>query len=202
MKSNEKARIFMCFRKKLTGLPKEDIDERLSFYSEMIDDRMEEGLTEKEAVLEIGDVDDIYTQIIADIPFSKLVKERIKPKRNFKVWEIVLLILASPIWVSLIIAAISVIIAIYVALWSLIIALWAIFAALVVCSVASYFYCLTNIIDGKIIVGLAILGLGLMSAGCSALIFNGSKFATFSIIKLTKKMIIKLKRSFIKKEEN
>ena len=30
----------------LSGLPREDVDERLGFYSEMIDDRMEDGLPE------------------------------------------------------------------------------------------------------------------------------------------------------------
>ncbi len=32
-------------RKGLSGLPKKELEERLTFYSEMIDDRMEEGLT-------------------------------------------------------------------------------------------------------------------------------------------------------------
>ena len=32
-------------RRGLSGLPMEDIDERLNFYSEMIDDRIEEGLS-------------------------------------------------------------------------------------------------------------------------------------------------------------
>lgn len=31
-------------RKALSGLPQGDIEDRLTFYSEMIDDRMEEGL--------------------------------------------------------------------------------------------------------------------------------------------------------------
>ena len=35
---------------RLVGLPQKDIEERLTFYSEMIDDRMEEGLSEEEAV--------------------------------------------------------------------------------------------------------------------------------------------------------
>ncbi len=34
-------------RKGLSGLPQEDIEERLAFYSEMIDDRIEEGLSER-----------------------------------------------------------------------------------------------------------------------------------------------------------
>ena len=37
-------------RTKLSGLPQEDIEERISFYSEMIDDRMEDGISEEEAV--------------------------------------------------------------------------------------------------------------------------------------------------------
>ena len=37
-------------RKGLSGLPQDDIEERLSFYSEMIDDQIEEGLAEEEAV--------------------------------------------------------------------------------------------------------------------------------------------------------
>ena len=57
------------------SLPQGDVEERLTFYSEMIDDRMEEGISEEEAVCEIGSVDEIVSQIIADIPFTKLVRE-------------------------------------------------------------------------------------------------------------------------------
>jgi uncharacterized membrane protein len=34
-------------------IPKDEREERLAFYSEMIDDRMEEGMTEAEAVASI-----------------------------------------------------------------------------------------------------------------------------------------------------
>ena len=34
---------------RLSGLPQADIEERLAFYSEMIDDRIEDGMTEEEA---------------------------------------------------------------------------------------------------------------------------------------------------------
>ena len=52
----------------LSGLTESDAQERLTFYSEMIDDRMEEGKSEAEAVAALGDVDVIAEQIIADIP--------------------------------------------------------------------------------------------------------------------------------------
>lgn len=54
-------------RRGLSGLPQNDIEERLNFYSEMIDDRMEEGLSEQEAVDGIGSVDSVVSQILSGI---------------------------------------------------------------------------------------------------------------------------------------
>ena len=92
----------------MSGLPQEDITERLAFYSEMIDDRMEDGLTEEEAVAGIGTVDMLVPQIVEEIPITRIVKERVRPKHTLRAWEIVLLILGSPIWLSLLIAAVAV----------------------------------------------------------------------------------------------
>ena len=61
----------------LYGLPKADIDERVSFYGEMIDDRVEEGLSEEEAVADIGTIDGIVSEILSETPITKLVKEKI-----------------------------------------------------------------------------------------------------------------------------
>ena len=44
----------------ISGLPQEDISERLTFYREMIDDRMEEGLSEEEAVAFIAEMKKKY----------------------------------------------------------------------------------------------------------------------------------------------
>ena len=48
-----------ALRSALAGLPQEDIEERLAFYSESIDDRVEDGLTEEEAVEAIGTVAEV-----------------------------------------------------------------------------------------------------------------------------------------------
>ena len=63
-------------RKELSFLSKDDLEERLTFYSEMIDDRMEEGLSEDDAVNDIGSVDTIVSQIVSDTPLIKLIKEK------------------------------------------------------------------------------------------------------------------------------
>ena len=72
-------------RIELAGLPEEDILDRIEFYSEAIDDRMEEGQTEEEAVRAVGGVDKAVKEVVSDTPITKLVKEKIKqrPKMNW-----------------------------------------------------------------------------------------------------------------------
>ena len=99
--------------KKLKKFPKQEVKERLVFYSEMIDDRVEEGLTEDEAVSEIGDIDEIVKQIAMEMVDKEIVKEPLNK------WELILLIVGSPIWFPLLLVA-------FVVVWSLLIILWAI----------------------------------------------------------------------------
>ena len=43
-------------RRQLRGLPQDEIDNRVSFYEEMINDMIDEGKTEDQAIIEIGTV--------------------------------------------------------------------------------------------------------------------------------------------------
>ena len=129
-----KSEFLWQLRNGLQGLPRDDIEERVNFYSEMIDDRMEEGLSEAEAVSDIGDVNTVVAQILEETPLAKIVKEKVKPSRAIKVWEIVFLVLGSPIWLSLLIAAFSVFLAVYIVIWSVVVALWTIEVSFVACS--------------------------------------------------------------------
>ena len=63
-----KQEFLVQLRKGLSCLPKQDMEERLTFYSEMIDDRMEEGLSEEDAVMAVGSIADIIAQITDDTP--------------------------------------------------------------------------------------------------------------------------------------
>ena len=109
-----KKEFLLLLNKKLSKLPKKEIKERALFYSEMIDDRVEDGLSEEEAVLEIGNIEDIANQIILEVSSNEDIK-----KKSLKTWEIVLLAIGSPIWGSLLLVA-------FVVLWSLLITFWAI----------------------------------------------------------------------------
>ena len=71
-------------KEKLNGLPLQDIERSIEFYSEMIDDKMEEGLTESEAILAMPSVDDVATQVIMNVPLTKLVMKTYIVSEEFK----------------------------------------------------------------------------------------------------------------------
>ena len=188
-------------KQELSGLPKEDIEERLAFYEEMIDDRIEEGVSEEEAVLAMGDIEEIVSRIIADIPFIKIAKKRIKPDRRMKSWEIILLILGSPIWLSLLIVAFAIALSIYVSIWAIDISLWSVFASLIGgvlggIGAGIVFMCTNNVYSGLIMIAG-----GLVCVGLAILMFYGCVATTKGLAIATKKIAIGIKNLFIKKEE-
>lgn len=188
-----------ALRARLSGMPAREVEESISFYSEMIDDRMEEGMSEEDAVSQVGSVDEIASQIISEIPLTKIVKEKIKPKKSLKAWEIVLLILGAPLWIPLLFVAASVIFAMYIVIWSLIVALWAIEVAFIACSFAGIVSGFVCIFSGSSLSMVAMIGAGMVCAGLSIFLFFGCKGATKGIFMLTKKIALGIKNLFIKK---
>ncbi len=186
----------------LAGLPQEDIDGRVAFYSEMIDDRMEEGLSEEEAVAGAGKISDIVTETLNDIPLKKIVKENMAIKRSRSGWEIALLILGFPLWFPLLVAAVAILFSLYIVLWSLVITLWAIEMSLWACALAGLVMAVFYGIKSDLLPCLALLGLGLFAAGLSILLFFGCVAATKGMIPLTKKILRGFKKLFIRKERS
>lgn len=184
----------------LAGLPQDDVEERIAFYGEMIDDRVEEGVTEEEAVGMIGSVDEIVSQIIAEIPLAKIVREKITPKRTLKAWEIVLICLGFPLWLPLLIAFGSVVFSLYVVAWSLIVSLWAIELSFVASSFAGLAAAVAYIIRGDAVSGVALIGASIFLAGLSIFTFFGCVALSKGIIRLTKKAALGIKSLFIRKE--
>jgi len=178
-----------------------DITRSIEFYSEMIDDRIEDGKTEEEAVADIGTVKDAVSQILAEIPITKLIKEKVKKKRKIGALEIVLLVLGSPIWLSLLIVAFAVVLSVYVVIWSVIVSLWAVFASLAGVAVGGIFSGVIFVCNSNLLAGIAMFGASLVLAGLSIVSFFGCKAATKGILILTKKMALGIKNCFVKKEE-
>ena len=195
-------------RSRLVGLPQNEIEERISFYSEMIDDRVEEGATEEDAVAGIGSIDEIVAQILEDVPLWSIVKEKVKKKRektekkrrSLKAWEIVLIVLGFPVWLPLLIAAFTVTLSLYLTLWALVISLWAVFVSLAACGLAGIVAGVGYAILAKPIEGILLVAAGLVCSGLAIFAFIGCKAATKGTARLTKKMIFGIKHLFVGKD--
>ena len=189
-----------ALRQGLSGLPIDDGEERLNFYSEMIDDRMEEGKSEEQVVAELDSVEDVVSQILSDIPVSKLVKKKIKSGRRLRTWEIVLLALGFPIWFSLGIAALAVILTLFAVLWSVLISAWAVFGACVGAVVGGVGGGILFVCQGYLSSGLVLIFSALVSAGLSIFLFFGCRKATVGTAKLTKRIVLGIKKMFVRGE--
>jgi len=185
----------------LSGLPEEDVQRTLDFYSEMIDDHMEDGMSEGEAVAAVGPVRDIVAQIFAETPLPKLVRAKVKPKHPLKAWEVVLLVLASPVWVPLLFTGILVVLACYAVLWAVIVSLYAVDLSLVLCAVAGIFGSFLYVPSGDVLPRIFLIGAGLMSAGLSVLLFFAFTKVSAWIHRLSKQALLAVKFRFVRKED-
>lgn len=185
-------------KRQLSGIPAADAEASVAYYSEMIDDRMEEGFTEEEAVAAAGDPARIAANILAEMAASPAARPAVKERRRLRWWEVTLLGLGFPVWFSLLVAVAAVVFSLWVALWSGVIALYATAFTLGVsaigCILASFF-----MVEGAG-VGLVVWGAALVCAGLGVLFFILSNLAAKGLIALTRVTWKGLKRGFSGKE--
>lgn len=186
-------------RKGLFGLPQEDIERSIDFYSEMIDDRIEEGLTEAQATAAVGSVKDIVSQILSETSPNRAVK--VKPNRTLKAWEVILLVLGSPIWLPLLMAAVIVLMAFYIVIWSLVITMYAVDISLVVGGIAGIFASVMYILSGNFVVCVLFAGAALICLGLSILLFFGFNQITKGILFVSKTIVLQIKSWIVRKEK-
>ena len=185
----------------LWAMPEADRQRSADYYAEMIDDRMEDGLSEEEAVAAIGDLDEIVKQILNESPRppATVKKEQKQQTRGLEPWLIVLLVLGAPLWIPLVASVAGTVFSIYVSLWSVVIALYAttfaLFAATVGCIVGSFFM-LGNL--SKVIVAW---GTALLCAGLGILLLLLSNLSAKGLVKLTKLVWDACKGIFKRKEQ-
>jgi len=169
------------------------------YYKESIDDRMEDGLSEEEAVAAVGEPAEIAAHILSELPLGKLVKAKLKPQRALRVWEIVLLVLGSPVWLPLLAAVLIIIAAVYVSIWSIVISLYAVDLALAVSALACLIAALPAAADGSVAAGAFLFGGGLVLAGLSILLFLGCNQVAKAVLRLGKLILQGIKFCFIGK---
>lgn len=194
-----KIEFLTVLRERLQGLPEEDINKSIDFYCEMIDDRVEDGMSEEEAVEALGNIEEIISQILSEVSLPKLVKEKVKPKRALKAWEIVLLVLGAPLWIPLLAAVILTVLAIYLSVWSVIISLYAVDLSVAVSGLACIGVAVALLFDGQFVPAGVVFGTGLVCMGLAILLLFAFNLVTKGILWVSKKALLGIKGLFIGK---
>ena len=194
--------IYEC--RKVKNLTQEQLAEKLGVTSKSIS-RWEQGRTMPDVSL----FETLCEEV--DISINDLLngkkqnrKERCvnEPKSNRKVsaTEIILLVLGSPIWISLFIVLIVFILSAYIVIWSAIISLWACLAAVIVVSLYVLIYSLVMFICVNVLRGIVFLGCTFILAGLIVFMKYGCICFTKCVIALTTYLCKLIKYKLFKKE--
>ena len=183
-------------RKNLRGLPKDDVEDRVNFYSEMIDDKISDGSTEEEAVASI-DMYDVVKDVAEKTPLVSLVKEKVKPKRKIRPWEIVLLILGFPLWFPLMLTLMILLLVAILVVWILVIASYAVEVGLFGGSILSLVVFFGYMGEGEF--NLFPLGASFLATGAAMIFLLVCILSTKITVKLSKKILVGIKMMFIGK---
>lgn len=182
--------------KRLSALPKADRIASLEFYGELIDDRLDEGLSEEQAIDAIGSAEDIADRILDETPLNALVKEHVRRYRKPKPWEIVALVIGSPVWASLLLATVAVVLALYLVLWSLVVSLYAVQLSLAAAGLAGLLVGISRLLCYEPWPGVFLIGGGLIAVGFAVLFVYVCKYASVGMVRLTKRLLFCGKRAF------
>ena len=195
----DKYDFLLALEARLEGLPEADRRSSLDFYSEMLDDLVEGGMTETEAVASLGSPEAIAEEILLEMPLPKLVKAKMK-KRRLSGLEITLLAVGFPIWLPISIALLAVVFAIYISLWAVVVSLYAANVAMAACAPTGIAAAVVLFASGKPAAALLFLGAGLALAGLSILWFLLCNLTAKGVWKLGRLTLRGIKACFIRKK--
>mgnify|MGYP002769158207 FL=1 len=187
-------------RSRISAMPADDVNRFMDYYSEMIDDRVEDGLSEEEAVADMGSPDAAVEQILEDMPLTKLVKEKIKPKHELKAWEVVLIVLGSPVWIPLLITAAVLLLTLWIVAFALLISFYAVVLSFVAAGIGGLICAIPLFIANSPYTAVLMLGAALIGIGIAILFVVSVKPVTVGIFKVCKASVNGIKRMFVKEK--
>jgi len=157
-------------RAALASLPAPEIEKTLAYYEEMLNDRIEEGMSEEEAVASMEPVEILASRTINDTPIMHKAVRKAQKSGVSTALLIILAIIGFPIWFPLLCTIGAVIFAIIAVLFAVIITLIALVIGLGFGGIAA-------VIGAFVYVGstglstLFIVGAGLLIIGIAILLF-------------------------------
>ena len=116
-------------REALKGLPAAETEKSALYYAEILDDRMEDGMSEVEAVASLGAPEEVAENLKLELPLGTLVRSKMSGS-GVGAGTVVLLVLGSPVWLPLLLAGLAVALSLAVSLWAIVLSLWTVVLAL------------------------------------------------------------------------
>ncbi len=187
-------------RIRLSRLPEAEIQKRLDYYSEMIDDMLEDGISEENAIASFGPVDQVAQHILQDTSLATLVKQTARPKKGWTAPAIILAIVGAPLWIPLGIAVLAVILAVFVCILALIAVVFALVFTLGAAGIALIARAFAILTTAGLCYTIFTIGAALILAGLCLLAFLGAKQTAVWLICLSKRIFVYIKSLFIGKE--
>ena len=185
-------------RERLSGLPKDDLESRLSFYEESINDRMDDGKSEEEAIKELGTIDEIINQVASETSLVTLVKEKAKPKRKLSGAEIALIAIGFPLWFPLVLTFLILCLVFCLVFWIIgLIPLITCVSSLVV-GLAEFFSYFAVIGEAN---SLGVLGMAIAGIGLAIMLIPAVIYSVKGTIKLVKLIMTGIKKLFIRRRK-
>lgn len=143
----------------LACLPAEQVEETKAFYAEAIADRMEDGMSEEEAVAAMGTPGEVAEATLDDLPAVPRAIARTRQRSTALLW--VLTIVGSPVWVPLLAAFAAVVVTVYICIWVLALCVWIVAAALGGVGVVELLFAVSGVTIGHFPYALASAGVAL-----------------------------------------
>lgn len=140
----------------LACLPAEQVEETKAFYAEAIADRMEDGMSEEEAVAAMGTPGEVAEATLDDLPAVPRAIARTRQRSTALLW--VLTIVGSPVWVPLLAAFAAVAVTVYICIWVLALCVWIVAAALGGVGVVELLFAVSGVTIGHFPYALASAG--------------------------------------------
>ncbi len=189
-------------RARILHLPGLEVDKAISYYRESLEDKLEDGLSDEEAIESFGSIDDIVKSIEEEVSFTSIVRHRVKEKSDKsgvnKILLAIVIILTFPIWLPIGLVALIFCILLYTFAWVIPIVIGIIYFSLVLSAGASVISGAVRIFTISIGVGCAYIGFGLVLASICIIFYKPFIMLWKLLIKLHVVTFKKLKQKLIR----
>mgnify|MGYP000931831918 FL=1 len=200
----KKSEFLERLRREIRNLPYDEVEKTITYYEEIISDRMEDGASEEEAVASLGTPEAIARDLQANQPFSTIIKRKVEDYKERRSSEntalvIVLLIVLFPFWFPVLMSGLGVLVGLFATIGGIIVAFWAASIAIGIGGIGLIIASAFGFATSYIPTGFFSIGSGIALIGLSIIAVIISIYATKGIIKLMGIIIHSIKKLFVRR---